>query len=271
MELIVPYDRWSPDVADLQGEFSDARFHVIDDLGVAARAQIPAHAHRLYDRRRAVGLALARGRVVALTEDHAVPATDWCRQILAAHEQPHAVIGGAIENGVDRPLNWAWYYCDFGRYGRPLAAGPVEYVSDVNVAYKRSALESVREVWQEAYHETTVHWTLRSRGAAIVLDPRMVVYQHRPAMRIADAYRERMQWGRVFAETRAATQGPWKRLGYAVATPVLPAVMKMRVLRHMLRQGRTAAQIARTLPLAFLLLTGWALGELSGYVAGGPS
>ncbi len=26
----------------------------------------------------------------------------------------YAAIGGAIENGINRPLNWAVYYCDFG-------------------------------------------------------------------------------------------------------------------------------------------------------------
>jgi len=269
MEIIVPYDRWSLDVADLQSEFPQVRFHLIHDLGAAACETTPSHAHRLYDRRRAVGLALAKGRVVAMTEDHAVPAADWCRQTLIAHEQPHAVIGGAIENEVDRPLNWAWYYCDFGRYGRPFTAGEGEYASDVNVAYKRTALESVRDVWCDAYHETTVHWTLRSRGAVIFLDPRMVVSQHRSAMSIAGAYRERIQWGRVFAETRAAASAGWKRIAYAAGTPLLPAVLATRALRNMVRQRRTGAQIAGALPWVVLLLTGWALGELSGYVADG--
>jgi hypothetical protein len=36
----------------------------------------------------------------------------------------------------------------------------------------------------------------------------------------------------------------------------------------MIRQRRSFKQMAKTLPLAALLLTGWALGELSGYIAG---
>ena len=268
MEIIVPYDQWSRDVGDLAADFPEVRFHFVGDLGRAAVDTLPARTHRLYDRRRAVGLALAKGRLVAMTEDHAVPAPDWCRQIVAAHAQPYAAIGGAIDNAVDRPLNWALYYCDFGRFGRPLPNGEAAYVSDVNVAYKRSALEAIRDVWRDAYHETIVHWTLQSRGEVVFLDSRLVVHEHRPAISPGQACRERIEWGRTFAETRVARYGAWRGLLYAAGTPALPVMLLMRVLRHMRRQRRTIGQMAATLPLALYLLTGWTLGELIGYVAG---
>src|ERR1700681_5044734 len=94
-----------------------------------------------HDELRARGLALARGYIVALIEDHGIPAPDWCAQILESHRQPFAVVGGAIENGIDRPLNWAVYYCDFLRYQNPLQEGTSAFASDANVSYKRSALE----------------------------------------------------------------------------------------------------------------------------------
>ena len=51
---------------------------------------------------RAIGLAEARGEVVAVTEDHCRVAPDWCEQVLRAHrENPHAaVIGGVVDNGA---------------------------------------------------------------------------------------------------------------------------------------------------------------------------
>jgi hypothetical protein len=267
-EVIITYDQWSADVGDLTEEFSQVRFHFINDLGAASSVNVSSHQHRLYDRRRAVALSLARGRLIAMTEDYAVPAADWCRQVCIAHEQPYAVIGGSIENAVDRPLNWAWYYCDFGRYGNPLRRGEAEYASDVNLAYKREALDAIRDVWREAYHETTVHWTLRSRGEEVFLDPRMVVYQHRPEMTVLQALRERLEWGRIFAETRISTCSLWRRICYAAGTVILPALLLLRVFRHMLRQRRSISQIAQTLPLATCLLTGWALGEFNGYLWG---
>jgi hypothetical protein len=269
-EIIVPYDMWSADVGELSSDFPGVRFHFISDAGAPSSKKLASREHRLYDRRRAAGLALARGQIIAITEDHAVPASDWCSQILAAHEQPFAVIGGLIDNRVDRPLNWALYYCDFGRYGSPLTSRRSDYVSDVNVTYKRAALESVRDLWRDAYHETTVHWALQSRGEVLFLDSRLVVYQQRPAISFRQAYRERIEWGRVFAETRVAACGFWSRLFYAAGAIALPALLLARMLRHMSRQRRTTLQIAKTVPLAACLLTGWALGELTGYIFGTP-
>jgi hypothetical protein len=270
-EIIVPHDAWCPDVGALTGEFPAVQFVHVLDLGPAADPTVPAHAHRLYDRRRAVGLAAARAPLIAMTEDHAVPAPDWCAQIRNAHVQPYAVIGGAIENAVDRPLHWALYYCDFGRYGLPFAAGPAAYVSDVNVSYKRSALDAVTDLWRHAYHETTLHWALRARGEVLFLDPRLVVYQHRPALGLRQALRERIAWGRVFAETRAAAAGSGLAWAYAAGTPILPLLLLARALRHMRRQHRSAMQVARTAPLLFALLEAWAVGELIGYVGQPPA
>jgi hypothetical protein len=269
-EIIVPYDKWTADAGDLAQEFPQVHFHYYDDFGVLSSGAIPARAHRLYDRRRAVGLQLARGQIIAMTEDHAVPAADWINEIRAAHERPYAVIGGAIENAVDRPLNWALYYCDFGRYGRPLPAGEAESVSDVNVSYKRDALNSIREVWNETYHETIAHWALRARGETLYLDPRIMVYQRRPEISWRQIYRERIEWGRAFAEGRVAEISSRRRLVYAAGAPALPIIIALRVWKRMRHQRRSPGQIIRTLPVAAVLLTGWALGELIGYVAGAP-
>ena len=270
-EIIVPFDKWSATVGDLAVEFPEVRFHFVEDLGLAKCADISAFEHRLYDRRRAVGLKLSRGKIVAMIEDHAIPADDWCQQILAAHEQPCDVIGGAIENAVDQPLNWAWYYCDFGRYGRPLEHGEVEYVSDINVAYKRDALESVRDIWREAYHETTVHWALQNRGTKLYLNDKMLVFQNRPPLSIKKIWRERFDWGRVFAETRASEMSFTKRFYYAAGAIFLPPLLLKRAVKNMRRQKRTARQILSVAPYLLLLLTGWSVGEFTGYLLGEPA
>lgn len=187
-------------------------------------------------------------------------------RILDAHEQPHAVIGGAIDNGIDKPLNWAWYYCDFGRYGSPLEAGPRNYLSDVNVSYKRSALEAARETWRVAYHETEVHKAMQSRGETLFLDPRLVVFQHRPQQSFGSALSERLEWGRVFAETRIRDCSGVRRLAFLLGTPFLPVLLAWRALRHMLRQGRSLGQMLRVLPLIAALLSVWSCGEFVGYI-----
>lgn len=269
-EIIVPYDSWSIDIGDLFEEFPKVTFHFTPDINSASVVTKTYPKHYLYDRRRSRGLLLARGRLIAMTEDYAVPAENWCKQIISVHEQPYAVIGGAIENAVDRPLNWALYYCDFGRYGRPLAARDTEYASDVNVTYKYEALAAIRDVWQTAYHETTVNWTLHSRGETVFFDPSLVVFQHRPTITLGKAMRERLEWGRVFAETRVAACRTWQRVSYAGGTVILPALLLVRVLRHMFRQRRRPWLIIQTLPHTFCLLLAWALGEFTGYCRAQP-
>lgn len=269
-EIIVPFDKWSSDVGSLVSEFPGVRFHFIEDLGFANDERVSAHQHRLYDRRRAVGLRLSRGRIVAMTEDHARPADDWVKQIIAAHEQPYDVIGGAVENGLDFPLNRAWYYCDFGRYGRPFERGEVSFVSDVNLAYKRSALTATYDLWHESYQETTVHWAMLARGNKLFLDDRPVVFQMRPRLKFGQVITERLNWGRVFAETRANNLTAPYRFLFSIGTLFLPLVMSSRVLRHMRRQGQTIVTIISTLPIAFVLLIGWSIGEFLGYLIGMP-
>lgn len=269
-EVIVPYDKWSAEVGELNATFPLVKFHFIEDLGPAESREISAHQHRLYDRRRSAGLMLSRGRIIAMTEDHALPAEDWVEQVVAAHEQPYPVIGGAVENGVDAVINRAVYFCDFGRYGRPFEPGPVNYVSDVNLAYKRDALESTRPLWQDAYHETTVHWAMLANGQTLYLDDRPVVYQRRRKLTLWNAIGERIQWGRVFAETRADKFGRLLRVIYAAGSPLLPPLMLYRGFRHMWRQKLTAGRMVSTLPVAFILLCGWSCGEFVGYFAKAP-
>lgn len=265
-EILVPYDRWCLPVGELAKDFPDVYFHLINDLGAAESESISAREHRLYDRRRTVGLALARGRLIALTEDYAVPAPDWCSQILAAHEHPHAAIGGVIDNLIDRPLNWALYYCDFGRYGSPLQQCQVAYVSDVNVSYKREMLNRIRHHWNNEYRETTVHRQLRALGENLFLDPRLAVFQMRPPIGLFSALRERVEWARIFAQTRLAGRSFALRTLYALGSVFLPPVLLSRALRHMLRQRRSIKQIAFVLPLLGVLLIAWAAGEFWGYV-----
>lgn len=269
-EVIVPYDKWSQNIGELAEEFPQVCFHFIEDLGLAEDTEVASHEHRLYDRRRAIGLRLTSGRIIAMTEDHATPASDWVAQILKAHEESFQIIGGAIENGIDKPLNWAWYYCDFGRYGRPFPTGEINYVSDVNVSYKKEALDSVQDIWYEAYRETILHWTLQEKGSKLILNGNIVVYQQRPKTSLFKAFRERIQWGRVFAETRVAVSSISRRFIYAIGSIILPPLLLIRLLRNMRRHQRTVTQIIQTIPFAFLLLIGWSLGELLGYVFGLP-
>ncbi|HMD97925.1 MAG TPA: hypothetical protein VKM93_11440 [Terriglobia bacterium] len=265
-EIIVPYHPAVAGIARVSQQYPDVRFLEVADLRTAAGLGGGSREH--HDELRARGLAVARGDIVALIEDVGIPAPDWIARVLEAHRQPFAGVGGAIENGIDRPLNWAVYFCDFLRYQNPLPEGESAIASDANVSYKRTALESIRPVWEEFFHESSVNNALRSRGEKLALAPGVVLYQHRQGLRLGGALKERYVWGRSYAATRARLAGTPKRAFWAVFTPALPALMLARMTLMVWKKRRTRGAFLKALPLVAALVTSWSGGELVGYVTG---
>ena len=270
VEVIVPYDDPCADVATLAAEFPEVKFLRATALDTwKARAGASREHH---DALRTLGLRAATADVVALTEDHAHAAPDWCGEMAAALERhpEAAAVGGAVECDSDRRLNWAVWFCDFGRYQNPLPEGRAAFVSDSNVAYRRRALDKVEPVWRDRYHETAVHAAMVEAGFALCTTPRAVVRQARGDLALGAALRERFVWGRSFAGTRARLVGSPRRWGLALLTPVLPVVMTWRVTRTALDRGRHRRRFVEVLPLILLLHAVWALGEFVGYVTADP-
>jgi len=266
VEIIVPYDDYCRDVLDLSAEFASVRFLRADGLETAAARQGASREH--HDTLRTVGLRAARARYVALTEDHAVASSTWCRdmvQFLDAHPDV-AAAGGAVECGSTRTLNWAVYYCDFGRYQNPLSEGPASYISDSNVAYRAEALEAVADAWRDDYHETLVHSALSARGHPTWLTPRSQVWQTRSGLTWREALRERYVWGRSYAGSRTRELSGARRWIYAALAPTLPFVLTWRVVRGVFRRGRTRGRVIVALPAIVLCHACWACGEWIGYV-----
>ncbi len=267
-EILVPFDDPCVAVTRLEQEYPAVRFlHARGLDSAAARAGASREHH---DTLRTIGLLAARGRYVALTEDHAVQAPRWCRALVDALEShPEvAAIGGAVDCGSPQLLNWAVYFCDFGRYQNPVPEGPAHYVSDSNVAYRREALEAVRGAWESDYRETVVHRALIEAGYQIWLTPSALVWQARSGLSLGDSLRERYVWGRSFAWARVLGAPLARRAVYAAFSFVLPFLLTLRLGRIAFSRGRSRAKFAACLPLVFLLNLVWAYGEFVGYATG---
>ena len=277
LEIVIPID---PALAVLRSTIELRQAHADPpvrwlDLGTPPATELPISAAALHDRidrRRAAGLAAARGEFVAIVEDRGVPELTWAATVVRLHRRlPHAVIGGAVEIGQAGLLNRAVYFCDFGRYQRPFAAGPREYVSDVNVSYKRAALEQTRAIWHDRYHEPLVHWALIEAGQTVFLSPEMVVVQIRDGLTLRRLIPERLAWGRLFARIRTRHASLARRLAWLATAPLLPLVLFGRFLRDRVQRREGAAAIAAIGPAVALLLSAWAVGEASGYLVPGSS
>lgn len=266
-EIIVPFDIQDQDIPRLGSKYPDVIFHATT-MSVEAPAWL---SHEHFDELRATGLQLARGEIVALLVDHETPAPDWCRKMREAHAQPHAAIGGAVENRIDTPVNWATYFFDFGRYQNPVESGPSSFLTDVNIAYKRKSLNSIRHVWEHSFHEPPVHGALLAAGETLWLSSDIVVYQNRTGLTLSGSLRERYIWGRYFSGNRVAGINPVKRMAYCVFSPAVPAIILAKMLINVLKKKRLGGKFLQALPCTLLLTICWSWGEFIGYATGKPS
>jgi hypothetical protein len=262
LEIVVPHLPGLDGLAALVREFPEVRFLEAVDL-----PRLPDGPYRdHHDVLRTRGIRVTTGPLVALLEDHEVPDAHWAARLVSAHmASGHAAVGGAVENGVDRPLNRAVCLCDFARYLNPVPAGPSPVASDVNVAYKRPALDDVSSSWRRRFDERNVHAALIARGHTLALSPEVIVYQRRAGLRAAEALVERFTWGRSYAATRAATWPRARCLLYAAATGALPAVLVARIVTTVVARGRLTLKILAALPWTGVLAIAWSLGECAGY------
>lgn len=267
MEVIVPWDETIGEVGALATRFPDITFLPLGRLAPAGRPANAFDAHLLYDRRRAGGLRAARGALLAMLEDRGWPRPDWAATMTDLHERlPHGGIGGAIEDGAEDPLRRAVFHCDFGRYEPPLADGEVEYASDINICYKRRALDELRSLWSERYQEAEINWELVRRGDRLWLGDSPRVVQQRAPLSLPQALRERLHWGRTFGQVRGRAGSRMQALARAAASPLVPGLLLFRHLRRQRRRGRPLRSMLADLPLMALLTTCWAAGEAAGEI-----
>ena len=96
---------------------------------------------------RKLGIEAARGEVVAIGEDHAVPRSDWCEAVLRAHaEHPEAAaIVGCLVNATDATLAGRANFLAFASAWQPPmpALPPDRPPPSSTLSFKRDALESV--------------------------------------------------------------------------------------------------------------------------------
>ncbi len=266
LEIIVPYDDTISEMAALAPRFPEVRFV---DLGSLHSKGTPLNAysqHAIYDRRRAGGLRAANGRLVAMLEDRGLPQPGWARAMVALHEEATcAAIGGAIENGAEGSLRWALFFCDFGRFEPPLEESDPEYLTDINLCYRREALESVRALWEDRYFESQVNWALRRNGLRLRVSDKALVVLERRKIGLWSVMNERIQWGRIFGQVRGRETSPLGCLVWAAAAPIIPVVLFTRHFRRQLEKRRNVARFIRAIPATLLLLHCWVLGEFIGY------
>jgi hypothetical protein len=221
-------------------------------------------------RLRWLGMARARGEIVAVTEDHCRVRPGWCERIVEAHrdDPSAAAIGGAVENGTAQHLvDWASFFIANGPFMGPIENGEAERISlQANSSYKRRALPR-EEPANLGVMEMLHNQALRKQGAKLVADDRIVV-DHLQCLDLRTFCALHFHNGRSIAGFRLQRMGRAERVLRLGSCLLLPPVMLWRTLTSVLPKRRFRDRVLLGLPAIAWLLCCHAAGELAGYLAG---
>jgi hypothetical protein len=248
VEVLVREGEPSPD--DLRERFPWA------DFGTAPDRLVPEHWRDGIDR--------ASGEIVALTIAQMTPAPDWIATMRRLHAE-HDVVGGAIEPGRGlRLVDWGEYFCRYARDMPPFEASDNVELAGDNAAYKRSLLEGIQETYRDGFWEPVSHRRLAADGVRLWHDPSLVVRQGRSAGFAAFA-RQRLEHGRRYGHQRGVNFSRGRNLLGVIAAPLVPALMTLRVLRHVFGKGRYRGRALLALPVIVGYNGVWAYAEARGH------
>ncbi len=174
---------------------------------------------------RAAGVRAARGRAVAFLEEHVFPLDGFVDAVSAAHREPHAGIGGEVENG--NPGSGASdVIClmSYGLFSAPQRLREATMIAGHNSSYKRDALIALGPDLERLLASDLVLMTrLRQNGYRLLIDPRIRL-AHMNEISARSICRGYFLHHRMYGPLRAREERwPWwRRLVYVAATPVVP-------------------------------------------------
>lgn len=248
-------------VSNFQTDIAENEFSIpINFIKTSETATVP--------QLRAEGIIAARGNIIALLEDHCIFDSNWAEEIKKAHESDFSVVGGTVENAsVEKALDWAVYFYDYGKYMLPNTRGETKTLSGINISYKRKILEEVREFYQNGFFETFINEILKERGYLLMMMPTAIVY-HNKNYEIKQASEHSFYLARSFAARRVAGFGIIKRVYYSIISLFLPLILPTRIITTAVIKGRHLFELFRSLPFLIFLMSIWSLGEFCGYLLG---
>ncbi|MBI1747149.1 MAG: glycosyltransferase [Acidobacteria bacterium] len=261
-----------------QPERAQAEILVVDRCGGETAAGVRNHfpnvrlisvaGHMSIPKMRAMGWRESRGDILVFTEDHCMADQRWLAEILKAHADGHAAVGGAVENGsVESIVDWSVFFCEYSQCMRPIPAGIVADIPGNNASYNRRALMKCEDLLQEGVWEHFLHEALKANGIQLISVPAIVVY-HKKSFGVLEFLQQRYHYGRSFAAMRVAHASLGRRLFYLLFSPALPALLLPRIAKRVLVKQRYLREFYLSLPLLFLYTISWAFGEFCGYLLG---
>ncbi len=218
---------------------------------------------------RSLAIAQCRRDIVALLEDDCVVEPGWCDAVIEAHRGHDAAIGGAVEPGrYRRALDWAVYFCEYGRFMRPLRRQPhiALELAGSHVTYKRSMLMQALG-GAGGFHDMFVHLAWHESGIPMRTEQTLVV-RNVNSWVLKHVTSVPYHHGRAFAGQRFLRRPVWWRAAAGCLALALPALKVARVIRDTIACRRFTGRLVQALPWIVVFMTSWSLGEVVGSFRG---
>ncbi len=212
---------------------------------------------------RSWGIREANGDIIALTEDHCVPAKNWFSTILSSHNSENIVVGGAIENAAKESItDWAVYFFEYSTYMNPIRPGCVKQLPGSNVSYSRKAVnifEDVleKEVWDSIWHEQLV-----KKSVHLTANPKMIVY-HKRSFITKEFWHISLVHGRNYGVSRK-WESQLRKMLWITCVVFIPFLMTFRIFICVVSKRKYIKEFIMSAPLVFWFCIAWFYGEIIG-------
>ena len=206
----------------------------------------------------------ATAPVVAIGETHCLPEPRWCEALLATHEDPQVAISGCLIMNANpqTAVSAAALLMDYGPWATG-QRGPRNQLPAHNVAYSRELLLAQESLERALEVDSSLNEQIIDAGRMLLFEPGARAH-HLNVSKTGTWLKERAINGRTYAGHRAANWGPLRRLGYALAWPLVPLVR----IRRLMPVARELAVPARVWPAFVISLVLASAGEGVGYLLG---
>lgn len=208
----------------------------------------------------ALGLRHTTRDVAVFTDSTTVVVPGWRRAILSAFSEGAVVAGGPVLPSLERSRHqWACFFAEYGFHAVPPYTNSAGDVSANNVAYARRALKGLGgPLWKSEIDRRLME---RGLSPVVVPDMRVVATKLYPRDWLL---RERVRQGSLYAAQRSRGWSRSRRLAYAAATSLLPAVLFTRLAKRIDEDPRLRSRFWACSPLVFFAMIMWSVGEALG-------
>lgn len=264
-EIIVSTIFTSEEINPLQQRFNIKLVFNPEEQHLSSAALRETRVFRLRSR----GILAAQGEKIVLLEDHCEVTPEWLQSLQATLSDQHCIAGGPVANGSPSSLFcWALYWSEYAAIMPPFPSDNLPYLSAVNCAYFKTALDACQKTWQGGFYDNEVHDALMSQGARLCPAANAIVHTSLP-FSFNQALVHLFTGGQRYGGYRGGTHWNIQRVVRLLSTLLVPGILLVRGLRLVrLRQPQHLQTFFLASPILYLLLGAWGLGELVGTFRG---